>query len=514
MTRLTQVAFASSVTETQTDTRTFSAVAVTYDEITADARDPKVRFAAGCFGDKAIQGELPLVPLYVEHEQGKTRVGRIESWLDSDAALTFTASINTTEDGEAVYQALKAGDYAAVSVGVTPVDISEVEDGVVTFNYVELDHVAIVETPAFSGSTVLSVFSGEIEATAASETPNENSKENIMDNENLEVAELREDVQALTASFAAFRDDSAADSTPTTPFTSFGEYVKSFAAQSPEAIEFAKKVQGFAANGTSEDSVLRNGWTGDLIRLIEAPRKTINAFSSSPLPSEGMNVETAVLDTNSLQVEIQAEEFDEIVKGNISVSSVFEPIKTFAGGADVSRQAVERASVSYLELHWRGMAIEYAKRTEAYVRTKYLGAAAHAVSGVSFSDPDSITGFMFDAGAHLEDQGLTADVIVLTRDRAKALATLRNEEGDYFLNRSAGSVNILTASGDIAGVPFVVVPGTNHFSVASSQALRTWESGAPFRLQDEDVDTLSKTLAVYGYLAAHVQIPNAIVKAS
>jgi HK97 family phage prohead protease len=509
MTSLETLTFAAAITET--DTRTFSGTAVNYGEKTRDNRDPSVQFAAGSFGDAALHGDLPLVALYVEHDDTKTRVGRVESWLDSDAALTFTARLNTTPEADAVYQALKDGDLSQVSVRVMPIEFTADDDGAITYTYVELHELSLTADAAFSGSTVLSVFSAQPndEATAESVNP---IKETPMENElNPEVAALTERLDALDETIA--QGFSAQSHTSNAvPFSSLGEYVQAFASGDSKAIEFAKVAQDFAANGTTSDSVLRNGWTNDVIRLIEKPRKIINAFSTSPLPAEGMNVESGVLDTNSLQVAIQATEFAQIVKGNISVDSAYTPVKTFAGGADVSRQAVERQSISYLELNWTGMALAYAAATEAYVRTQYLAAGGTSVTA-NFNNADAVTGFLLDAGAALEDQGLTADVAVMTRDKAKQLATLRiGTTGDYFLNRSQGSINLLSANGDLAGVPFVIIPGTGHFSVASKLSLRTFENGGPFRLQQDDVNHLSQTLALYGYLATHVQIPNGIVK--
>lgn len=78
-----------------------------------------------------------------------------------------------------------------------------------------------------------------------------------------------------------------------------------------------------------------------------------------------------------------------------------------------------------------------------------------------------------------------------------------------------GSASVPGLRGQLLGLP-VIVDGQIADGVvylANSAALQTLESaGAPVRLQDGDITTLTDSISVYGYIATTVPFAGAIVK--
>jgi len=78
-----------------------------------------------------------------------------------------------------------------------------------------------------------------------------------------------------------------------------------------------------------------------------------------------------------------------------------------------------------------------------------------------------------------------------------------------------GTANLPGLKGNLLGLPVVVDPAmtANKVYMANSQALESFESpGAPVRLSDGDVTTLTEFTSVYGYMAITTPFAGAIVE--
>jgi hypothetical protein len=78
-----------------------------------------------------------------------------------------------------------------------------------------------------------------------------------------------------------------------------------------------------------------------------------------------------------------------------------------------------------------------------------------------------------------------------------------------------GSANVPGLRGSLLGLPVIVdlQLSSGQVFLANSAALQTLESaGAPVRLQDGDITTLTDFISVYGYIAATVPFEGAVVK--
>jgi HK97 family phage prohead protease len=502
---------------TDTKTRTVSGIAAPYNVTGIAMNGTQLSILAGAFGDLE---SLPKVQIFWGHEMSKggVPIGRVTKYTDSPEGLHIEATISETEKGNEVYQLLKDGVLDSFSVGFQGTEHELAEDGTYQFSALELLEISVVSRPALKGASVLHVASADVPETEVfviSAPSNTNKETHMSDNVNVEMGELRNEVTELSRSVALLADSTRPVETAPNPadeIQSLGEYVKAVAKGDDKANEIYAAYTG----GKLADVKTPNSWVEDAIVRVQKPRKLINAFSKGTLPATGNVLEFKKWNANTLAVDIQANEGDDLVWGKFSFTSATAPVITAGGGTSLSRQEIERGDENVVGEAFEGLSTAYGARTEAYFRTQYISAASTSASAsYTGSNPDSLTGFVVDAAGTLEDGGLTADFVVVSRDVFKTLSTVHvGTNGEYFLSRAQGTVNLKGISGDLAGIPFVVISGTTgHFSVCSADAMRTYESGgAPFRLQDENIVNLTKDFSVYGYIAVANRIQGGIVR--
>lgn len=490
------------------EARTVAGVAVPYNE-TVNVGGYRERFEPGAFGD------ITDVKLFYGHSEP---IGKVVRGADTEAGFEIEAVISKTARGEEVYTLLRDGVLNKFSVGFVPVE-DRMDEDVVVRTKADLREVSVVPFPAYSQANILSVRN---ESETAHEEGNTNTREDIntmSENTNApEVAELREAVSMLERKVEVLSTVEADEAPVVNEFRSAGEYMKAYAAGDDKAVNLVRAYTG----GTSADSVLKNGWAADAVRLIDKGRKAVNAFSKATLPAEGMNVEYAVLDTNTLAVGQQVAEGDTLAFGKVSVTSAQAPVITLGGYSTVTRQEVERGSVNILDVHYKGMAIAYAAQSEKVVRDAVVAATGTSVATLSADSAAGWLGLLADSAGELEDEGLTMDFILVSPDVFKRLATLVASDGRPLLSYNSGAntiggANVKDLTANINGVPVLrdSALAANTCIIASKDAVRTFESaGSPFRLgPDGDPTTLTQTFSIYGYMAVAIEIPTGLVKA-
>ncbi len=299
-------------------------------------------------------------------------------------------------------------------------------------------------------------------------------------------------------------------------FRSYGEYVKAVASGDLDAY------RTFTGADTA-DSVMKNAWVSDTVRILNAGRPTYSVFSSSALPADGNNVEYPVLNTNTLAIGEQAAEGDTLSYGKITLTSATAPIKTYGGYTDMSRQVVERSSVNYVDTAFRAMVAKYASATNAAVRAKLIADAANFnTSALGAWTAAEIIDSLAEAATKVNgDTGLPLEFILVSSDVFRLMAkTVDTMDRPILSNSGAtvntyGSINPVGLTGSILGLPIVVDPSLAalSFYAGNSGALTTYESaGAPFRLNDEDITALTNSFSVHGYLGIAASDPKALCK--
>jgi len=480
---------------TDTEKREVSGVAVPFNE-TIDI--------GGGWSERFDKGAVDLnsdVKLFRDH---KEIIGRVTEMEESDEGLLIRAKISETVLGNETLNLVKDGAIKSFSVGFIPV-VDEKKDKTIVRKKVDLKEVSLVAFPAYENASVTEV--------------REEVKEEIMtENTNYDsaIAEVRNHAEELERRLDVLSTASVS-AEPTIKFRSYGEYVKAVASGNDEAIDLHKRFTG----GTTGDSILKNAWVSDTVRILNAGRPTFNVLSSAALPADGMTVEYPVLDTNTLDVAEQEAEGDTLAYGKISLTSQTAPIKTYGGYTDFSRQVLERSSVAYVDTAFRALVAKYAAVTNAAARAAVVAASANFnTASVSAWQADEVIGALAKAAADVNNNaGRALEVILVSSDVFQALAKVVDDAGRPILSNAGatvntfGSINPVGLTGTILGLPIVMDPSLagGSFYVGNSAALTTYESaGAPFRLNDEEITALTNSFSVYGYLGIAAPEPKAM----
>ncbi|MFM9573393.1 HK97 family phage prohead protease [Streptomyces turgidiscabies] len=483
--------------------RTVEGIAVPYGD-TIDLGGVYERFERGAFGDPTN------VKLFYDH---KEPIGLVEKTEDTEEGFVIRARISQTPRGDEVYTLLRDGVLNKFSVGFMPVE-DRMDDDVIVRTKADLKEVSVVAFPAYENAAVSQVRTAE----TTNNIQEENSTMSNETNKSQEVEELRADFENLERKVSMLGTVSEPKNAAP-QFRSFGEYVKAVAGADgdKEATKLARAYTGL----TTADSVVKDGWVGSAVRLVQDNRLIVNAFSKGQLPAEGNNVEYAVLSTNTHAIAVQAAEGDDLTYGEVTLDTATAPVKTYGGYAQLTRQAIERSSVNILDTNFQAMSISYAKATNAAARAALVAASGTNTATLAANTVAGWSGLLIDAAADLDVEGLSPEFIIVSSDVFKTIGTLTATDGRTALAYGGTGVNTigsvsgarLTASLD--GVPVYADPSlaANSCYIANGIALKTFESaGAPFQLQDENTINLSKTFSIYGYMAVAVQHAKAIVK--
>ena len=484
------------------ETREVSGIAVPYGQV----------INAGGYNEAFERGAIDSiedVKLFWNHEEP---IGRITKGEDTEDGYVITAVISRTARGEEAYTLAKDGVINRFSVGFIPVEHREDKNNTVVRTKVNLKEVSLVPFPAYEGATVSVVRNAEIL---------NNEKETTMSNEmNQDVADLRGAVDDLERKVAVLsvREDEGNK----VVHRSGGAFLKALAAGDEQArSEIRFETRDFGT--TVEADVTRPGWVNETMRLALEQRPTINAFSKSALPASGNSVEYPVVKSTSGTVGVQAAEGDALPYMEVALDTATAPVKTYGGYSSLSRQAIERSDLAYLQTVLEYQTRQYARATEQAVRDALVGATGTNTVTLSADTAEGWIDVVVDGSSAIEDNsvGSHAEFALASRDVFKRLATMVDASGRPLFNvagqavNSLGNSNLLAPAINVGGLTVIVNPAfaANTFYVASSDAIKTWESaGAPFRLQDENIINLTKDFALYGYMAVGVLNAKAITK--
>lgn len=487
------------IRETNTEAREVIGRAVPYNETIDIGGGDKEQF---------VRGSVDLnshVKLFRGH---KEIIGKVNHMEEREDGLWIKAKISNTKLGDETLELVKDGAIRSFSVGFIPVEDVK-QDRTIIRKKVNLKEVSLVDFPAYENASVTEVreIKEETNNMETTTTPDYSS----------EIAEVRNHAEELERRLEVLSADKT--EAPTAPtFRSYGEFVKSVATGEDNGLILAR---AFAdSSSVLNDTILKNAWVNDTIRILDMGRPTYNVFSSAPLPADGMTIEYPLLNTDTSAIEEQVAEGDSLTFGKIDLTSATANIKTYGGYTAMTRQLIERSSVAYVDAAFRAMAAAYAKKTNNVVKAALAAADASTTSVAAWS-ADAIIEALADSATKVNNEtGKSLEFILVSSDVFKQLA--KQVDGlarpiAAATNPSNGfaSINPVGLTGSIAGLPIVLDPSLPNgtFYTGSSTALTTYESaGAPFRLNDGDITNLTQQFSVYGYLAVAAQDPKAIVR--
>ena len=462
------------------------------------------------FAPNSISDDVSEVKLKFGHEG--LPIGKVIEGRNSEEGFVIRAKISETSQGNDVYTLIRDGVLNKFSVGFIPVE-SERDGDTVVRNLVSLKEVSVVEQPAYSDAKILAFREENLNT---KEVP---PMESINNDANLEfavrsvqdeVAELRRAVEAGVQ---------VATPTTTVDTRSAGEVLKAIAAGDESTI------RAYAGN-TTDNSVMLNTFIGDLTRIVDQPIGVRGLISTGVLPATGNVLEYAKLATNSIAVDEQEAEGDDLTYGEVTLTTATAAVKTFGGYTTLSRQAIERSSVNFLDAHMRAMAVAVANNLNGYVRgafnTQYDahvttgGNAVVELGGSTYTDwLDAIV----EGADKFTRNGWALEALVVSKDVFKSLMALEGSDGRPLLVvtgnsgvNTVGSVNPLSLGGSFAGLTVAVDTaldaGTSAF--VNGNAMRLYTNPL-VSLTDDNIINLSRDFSVYQYGAIATEAPEALV---
>lgn len=485
----------------QEEERTVSGIAVPFNETITLADGSKERFEPG-----AVQ-EFAETKLFYGHNQP---IGKVTHLEDRDEGIFIKARISETPTGDEIRTLLQDGVLNKFSVGFTNVE-SRQEEGVTVRTKVNLREVSVVPFPAYSGA----------EVTAVRE---ENNQEG--DTQQMETNEIANDVKALSEEVADLKRSVEIIPTSTGPvekkfFRSVGEYAKGLSRQDDNALELFAMADELR-DVTSAASIVLDAWIGDLSRIIDRGRPTVQAFSQQALPASGLNVEWGQVASNTIDSQDQGAELADLVYGELTLETQTSPVKTYGGWAGCSFQTVQRSSVNYLDTLFRAMAVGYSRRINKEL-VDLLEAADYTNATVTKASDDAegwIRAIAESAQIIDENQAFNLDFLLVAPDAFVDLVAIVDGNGRadlaaYNPSNNIGSANVPGMKATVLGLPVIIEHELADGSIyaCSEEAWITMESsGAPVRLQDENIVNLSKQFSLYGYAAFANPYPGAVVQ--
>jgi HK97 family phage prohead protease len=487
------------IRETNQETREVIGMAVPYDEVIDIGGGDKEQFARGSVDLNSH------VKLFRDH---KEVIGKVNSMEEREDGLWIKAKISNTKLGDETLELVKDGAIRSFSVGFIPL-VDEKKDRTIIRKKVNLKEVSLVAFPAYENASVTEVREIKEETNMETTTTPDYSSE---------IAEVRNHAEELERRLEVLSADKI--EAPTAPkFRSYGEYVKSVATGEDSGLVLAR---AFADDhSVMADSILKNAWVNETIRILNNGRPTYNVFTSAPLPADGMTIEYPLLNSDSSAIEEQVAEGDSLTFGKIDLTSATANIKTYGGYTAMTRQLIERSSVAYVDAAFRAMAAAYAKKTNNVVKAYINSLATTSTSSVAAWSADAIIEMLADSATKVNNEtGKALEFILCSSDVFKQLAkqvdgVARPIAAATNPSNGFGSINPVGLTGNIAGLPIVVDPSlaAGTLLTGASSAITTYESaGAPFRLNDGDITNLTQQFSVYGYLAVAGHDPKALVK--
>jgi HK97 family phage prohead protease/HK97 family phage major capsid protein len=467
----------------------------------------------GMYREQFVPGAIRSVEdvkLFWQHSEP---IGKILEGRDTEAGFEIRAKISDTPRGNEAYTLLRDGVINKFSVGFMAVEQTREAD-LVTRTLVDLREVSLVSFPAFAGASVSEVREESTVAEVVADSI-QTKETNMSENMELDVRAVQDEVAEIRRELELVKTPSITVSAAETKFRSQGDYAKALVSGDSDAVELFR--------ATSADAALRPAFVGFINNLINTGRPTLNAFSVAALPATGLTIEYAKVNTNTIAVGKQTTENTALSTGDVALSTVSVAVSTYGGYTSISKQAIERSTVNYLDVAFQAMSLAYAKKMNVDFIAVLAGLTwTGKTFDISALTAAAVMGGIADGAAYIYNAtGLAPEFIVAGVTAYKRLVSIVDTTGRPVVQQVGTGDNIIGVSnipgltGSILGVRIVVDPALDAKTayLAHSAALTTYESaGQPTRLSMSDVTKLQDTFSVYGYAAFAVPFEGAIVK--
>jgi HK97 family phage prohead protease len=468
----------------------------------------------GVYREQFIPGAIRSVENVKLFWQHSEPIGKILEGRDTEDGFEIRAKISDTPRGNEAYTLLRDGVINKFSVGFMAVEQTR-EGDLVTRTLVDLKEVSLVSFPAFAGASVSEVREESTVAEVVADSI-QTKETNMSENMELDVRAVQDEVAEIRRELELVKTPTIATNAFETKFRSQGEYAKALISGDQDAVELFR--------ATSADAALRPAFVGYINKLINSGRPTLSAFNIQALPATGLTIEYAQVSSNTIAIGKQTTENTALSTGDVVLNTVSVPVSTYGGFTNISKQAIERSTVNYLDVAFQAMSLAYAKKmnVDFIAALSAISFAGNKTVDASALTATAVAGAIADASAKIySDTGLLPEFIVAGVTAYKRLVGIVDTAGrPVILQTGDGVNNVGTADipglrGSIFGLPIIVDPALDAkvSYIANALTFTTYESaGTPTRLTTTDVTKLQDTYSVYGYAAFAKPFEDAIIK--
>lgn len=302
-------------------------------------------------------------------------------------------------------------------------------------------------------------------------------------------------------------------------YRNLGDIVWAIAREDAESTELRDVfVRALADQVTTNNAgVMTPGVLGEVRRIVGQSRPGIESFGREPLTGEGMNVEWPYFAGNlGTLVGEQITQKTEITSARVDLLKGSTPIKTYAGGSDISYQLIRRSSPSYLDAYSRILLAAYAAVTNTvFVNTIEgdTGTGKIVLDLTAGGTTDAaIRQALFQASVMVQDAtGSPATFVLASASAFIRIGGALNPAGTQ--NGQMGDASAATLAPELSGLPIRYDPNVNAGNaVVSNGRTAAWHEDGPFQATEEDVARLGRNVAYWGMGATAIYIPAGIVE--
>ncbi|SJM66848.1 HK97 family phage prohead protease [Agrococcus casei] len=493
---------------TDDETRTITGIGVPWEQ-TVEIND-----WFGSYNERFQRGSVEVDGKVMFFYRHREPIGPVIDFEDTDDGWKFRARFSDTQAGNDAYALARDGVIDTFSIRFDPIEhLTDDETGDIIRTRVRVSEVSLEPFPAYSDARLETV-----------RTKTERPTMTTNDTVDTVDTEARSQLDELERKFISFMDRDL-NAAPREEARSAAAMLRAIASGDEAAINRYNEMQQEArefAGGTTADAPVKDAWVGDLTRIFDNTSGALsNFFGSKALPSTGMNIEYAELESVTVEVSEQLEEGDDLPLGNVKLRTKTAPVHTYGGASLLSRQAIERSSLPVLQRTLDALAVAAGKTKKLNVANAFEAALTARASDAVLLEADTWqawTDLVIDGGVYFDDLGYGMEALIVSTDVFKTIKNAVAADGRPLLTLSnsgantVGKLNVAGLSGDLVGLNVFAVPSlaASTAAFANPAALTAYDSPL-VQLQDENVLNLTKAYSVYRYGAVANEVPAAIL---
>lgn len=479
--------------------RTIRGMAVPWGRIGVVSDGRKVRFHPGSLSAEAA----PIVTL---GHQGPA-IGIAGDNHDDGRGMRTVVKISRVPDGDNALILAADGVLGMFSVGAEPTEFDFDAEGVMNIHAADWQHLALLPYGAYSDARVESVTASDPQG----EPPMPTEVNTAAPSPDVSVAAaVPPPSPPATIPISATR--------PIKPPLTLQRYATLIAQAGRGEITadaFHATIEAALADVTTTNigSIVQPAYRAEINGLIDHGTPLVRALAQAPLPPNGLSIEYPEWDSTAANrgrptTGVQITEKTAITSTAVKMVMKSAPVTTLAGGNDISLQAVERSSPSFLEAYLRAISVDFARQAESYAIGRLLPGATIVPAGASFlANVQALLGAL--------DPKATPPgplFLAMAMDVALPLISTKVNDGPAFWHGRINFGNYLPEADADGLTMFVDANLDSGKMILASRQAATWHQQGPAELKVVDVSLLGLNIGIYGFACLTVEYPKAVAE--